>query len=436
MKKLLCLLLVVSLALAPAALAAQAPAALELSPYTEADFDSDAVTMKTEYPVYADDLPETISVIITNNSNEWIEYGAMYSIETQLNGVWYKVPYIEYEMINGEQVYHVWAGGAYMADKKKAGTDIIRPSFYSDYEWKAGKYRIVKTIAINVDVDDVEPPIERDEHVFSAEFEIGVSSISSKTPYGYNKLEDLPADYSYEAAAADGAYVVAADKKTLHNAEKLTAFVEKVQLGIPCMLRFVEPDEAGGLIIADVECVSGKFTVRTDSSRAGGPKEPQTAYYAFMSVVKRSGKDKIVLSDYVDYAKYAPEGTPYLLLDSWSAAEPNAVVSAVKGITKANIEGNITTLRVYSPDGKSEAGLMQDNTHGIDHSKSFSISGSVGGSAHVAQDPDGQLKRLTGVKWLDNERVELTGEATEKGKAYTAVFKVNSGNFSGEWESV
>ncbi len=91
---------------------------------------------------------------------------------------------------------------------------------------------------------------------------------------------------------------------------------------------------------------------------------------------------------------------------------------------------------MYSPDGKSDAGLMQGDTHGFDHSKSFSVSSNGGGATHEASDPDGLLKRLTGVKWLDNERVELTGEATEKGKAYTAVFKVNSENFSGEWESV
>ncbi len=419
----------------PIALAAQAPAALEPSPYTDADFDSDAVTMKTEYPVYNVDLPETISVTLTNNSDDWVLYGAMYSIETQLDGAWYKVPYVEYEIIDGQQVYHVWPGVAYMIDENKTGIDIIRPKYYSDYEWKPGKYRVIKTVDLNGAMGTGDTPAERDEHIFCAEFEIGASNISAATPYGYKKMEELPADYSYEAAAADGAYVVAADKKTLHNSEKFAEFVEKIQLGIPCMLRMAEPSEQGSMIIADIECVSGKYTVRTDMSRAGGPSVLQTAYYAYMSVVKQSGKDKIVLSDYVDYTKYAPKGTPYLLLDSWSSAEPKALVSAVKEMTKANIEGNITTLLVYSPDGNSSAGLVNGEAGGIDYSKSFSVSTATQSAIHEAQDPDGLLKRLTGVKWLDNERVELTGEATEKGKTYKAVYDTSIGNW-GDWESV
>lgn len=124
----------------------------------------------------------------------------------------------------------------------------------------------------------------------------------------------------------------------VRNATALTAFVKKYALGMPCLLRLAEPAPEGEIIVSDIEYAAAKFRVRTILPQSGGKVEQRE--YPYMSVVKVRGKSKLVLSDYISYEKLAPGGTPYLLLDSWSAADPKEAVRAANEKVERLLEFN------------------------------------------------------------------------------------------------
>lgn len=230
---------------------------LEKSKYKDEPVLS-GVTMETQFPVYHWDV-EKIQVTIKNNTGSTLEFGAEWALEVKNNNKWYSVPFVENVGWNS-LLYTLADGGTH--------TFTVHTNML-DYEIVGEDYRVVKAFSSGIAI---------------AEFQFGKSNVSDDSPYGYIPLEKLPADYSIEAAIADGCIAPGAENEG--DREIIKRFFESTQNGCDGQLRLCEQTDKG-LVLSDiiVEHRLGvkRYLLKTDSTRAGG--DTASAYYGFAVAV-------------------------------------------------------------------------------------------------------------------------------------------------------
>ena len=191
--------------------------------------ETTGITLKTQFPVYAKDV-EFIQFRIENNSGEMAEFGTMWTLERQEDGIWYSVPFAP---DTG------WTMPLIMLSDGGVTSDTVHLSML-DHKLKDGTYRIVKEI---------------NGTPYTAEFTVGDSPVGKDSPYSYAPLASLPENYTVEMAERDGVVIPDASAD-------LSRFFDDIAAGMNTQLRFAENAD-GGIHVTDltVEFVLGSMRI-------------------------------------------------------------------------------------------------------------------------------------------------------------------------------
>ncbi len=179
----------------------------------------DGITLKTQFPVYAPDVP-FIQFTIENNSGDTAEFGTPWMIERLEGDTWYTVPFAPDTTWNMPLIMLADGGTA-------SGTAYLS---MLDHKLKNGTYRIVKEI---------------NDTFYTAEFSVGDSPVGKDSPYGYLPLATLSDSYTAEQAVADGVVLLSPDAD-------LTRFFREKEYGMGSQLRYGVQKEDGTLFLADL----------------------------------------------------------------------------------------------------------------------------------------------------------------------------------------
>ncbi|MDY3282417.1 immunoglobulin-like domain-containing protein [Dysosmobacter sp.] len=359
-------------------------------PLTEVRKDrlSGDCVMTTEYPAYGPDV-DTVTVLLENRSEEPLETGADFALEADL-GKGGELDWFRLEPAGGEEL--CWFAIAYSVEP--GGTLALRCdlSCYDRSAFAGGRFRIVKTVG---------------GKVCTAEFTVSEDApITADTPYGFAPLEDLPADYTAEAAAADGCVVFAAGED-VENSEAMDTFLAKAALNIPCQVRLARFAAGGTVTVEDVvhEEISGIGCRLAYRRWKNGETEP-VRYFSFLNTdgwyIRLS--DALVWND-----SRGPEPLELLAGDE---AEP--YMAAVQAWADALAEGNVTRCRVWNPSGTACGGLTEEPLE-------YSVCTPGEGRTHTLTDvPD--TASITALGWEDDRTLVLT--VTDADGSVTAVRQV------------
>ncbi len=209
---------------------------LKSTKYSKQDFDrSNDVEFYTQHTVYDKDI-KRIAYMIENHTALELNYGYHDKLEVFLNGEWYEIPL--HRDID-DTAMTLRANGK------------IGDVFYwnkEEYDLPEGKYRMIKEL--NDFVDGVAG--EFGKRRYYAVFEIGDSQYTNDTPYGYDKLEHLPKEYTQQMAIKNDDVVLIEGGKSI-NTGNIQYFMEDVALGLPSFLRITRYLKNGDVIITDLE---------------------------------------------------------------------------------------------------------------------------------------------------------------------------------------
>lgn len=331
---------------------------------TEAPEPDAGLVLEMEHGCYGASL-DWYTYFVRNNTDEAVFFGEDYRLQRQTNGGWK-------DLIIG-------VPGAFTAigyELQPGGAMALTCSYNTMLKWP-GTYRLVKEVG---------------GETLYAEFEIGDSPYTAKTPYGFGPLEDLPDDYSADTAA-DGDVVFTGDGP--RNLEAAEAFLEKVGLEVPCQLRTVQDYGEGAVMVIDVVYENDHFLWRM---RQNGTVTEQRFSY-----IVTDGTD-VYLSNGADWENTAGRGSEKaFLLPAGTAA---GLVSAVEDMTENRLAGNSARYRVWSSDGVWDAMLTETPTEfGVSWQKSGEGSG---GSMYDIQSWDGLETAILDLEWQEDGRLQLT----------------------------
>lgn len=353
------------------------PQELKPSEYSGADFDASGdVAIETEYEVYGSDAP-WVSYTVTNHTSEELAYGVAFSVEVLREGQWYQVPFPENT---------AWDAIGVVLKPKDTNAHEFRFSELG-YQMADGQYRLIKEIG---------------GKRYYGVFNVSKSSpITAETPFRYQALARLPADYTREAAIKNGDVVITYDETK--NIEKLEDYVNKASYGMPAMVRVVQYTVEGDPIITEFvynENGSGYYVYRHDNSRdrfgGAGTSITETVY----SYLITDGE-----------ALYLSNCASWELLDTYTIASPLRIaptvrngdvaplVGLVKEMTAERLKWNITRCRVFSPDAKQNVALYGGLSYGVE--------GLTSSETREVTDPDGIATEIVDVLWPDNESFVL-----------------------------
>lgn len=288
--------------------------------YIEAELNPDTgIMMKTVHPVY-DKSCDRISFVVENNSQQTIEFGSDWWLE-RLSGRRWK--HVNWEIPTAfTDILYFSEPGA-----KRYFQCSLKP-FQKGL--KDGRYRFIKEI---------------EGAWYTAEFEIGDSPITAETPFGFLSLEDLPQNYSPEAAAADG--VVVLREGGIVNGEIMTAFFSDWNwFGFGGQLRVMSETE-GGWVVTDLIRGGTRLTCRIADRRDGASDAVSTAYYSFFHM----DNDRAYLSNRRELT--TRDGCLPLF---GGIALPQPIAEHIETYRGPN---NGASLIVYSPDGKIHATILE-----------------------------------------------------------------------------
>ena len=346
-------------------------------PYDSAKLNpQDGIVMRTVYPIY-DAECESLSVTIENNTDATIEFGSQWYLE-RLSGNRWKTVYPDCELVFTDILY------------------ILRPNakrydhcYISLYQskLKEGRYRILKEI--NGDW-------------YTAEFEIGDSPITNETPHGFLPLDQLPADYTPEQAAADGAVVLRQGE--IIGDERMTAFFADWDCyGFSGQLRVMSETENGWLLTDLIRDGTNRITCITRSLRADGAKTISTRYFGY----DHQNNGVLYLSNRRDFA-----GTDGCVPLFGGYALPQQITDALQADQRTEDD---PLIRAWSPDGKICAtvgyqGGLFINTTGW---------GTACGGEHAG-------KTILDLVWQDANRLMVIAEGGEPGSYLYEFIYVNA----------
>ena len=378
---------------------------LERSPYSEEDFDTTGeVALTIEYPVY-DRSVTSYTYSVVNNTDETVTFGREYSIEMLSDGEWKLLPQLE-EGVD-------WPADASVVAPGETVSNSF--SFWPyDFSVVEGTYRLIKSVTLG----------DGEERLLCREFSIGQSDISGDTPFGYVPLEELPeeidlSDFDCDAATDAVGTLVAG------GGERVAAFLDKVSLGTPAMLRLVSLTQEGEVVLYDVIYENNHFLYRVDRTRdsyAEGGAALEGIYEQRYSYLVTDGT-YLYLSDYASLSNQALSSrhleagsTVILCLDNFDNG--SALGQTVSEMTEQRVAGNSAMARYWSEDGAYWVDLTAEwdsfsvNTKGYGVGRTLPLEAGEGAQIYTAQ-------------WISDQRVQLL-YTTQEGKTYRAVYDVLS----------
>ncbi len=211
--------------------------------------EENGITLKTQFPVYAPDVP-FIQFSIINNSGETAEFGTEWSIERLEGDMWYSVPF---------KPDTAWTMPLYMLLDGGTAAHTAHLSIL-DHKFKEGTYRIVKEI---------------NDTPYTAEFSIGDSPVGGDSPYGFEPLDALPADYTAEMAAEDG--VILLDE----NAD-FSRFFHEMSIGMNTQLRYAEHDTPKSVYLTNLTVESHLGQKRIRYTKGVTDAESDAMYFGYI----------------------------------------------------------------------------------------------------------------------------------------------------------
>lgn len=386
-------------------------AGFEPSPYSDGDFDTSGdIVMQTEYEVYGDGAP-WIAYTITNNTEAHVIYGQPYEVEVLLDGVWYQV---ETDITGWDAIGYGLEGNSTRAEY-----------FYTKYfktRVAGGHYRIVKEIG---------------GKYYYAEFSNGESPITGDAPYGYADIGYLPENYDEKTAEDDGVLIISHFGTVDANAERLAAFVEKVSLDIPAMLRTLYHTTEGDHIIADIVYEPpdvGRFRYIHDNTRdmwaVGTISETTYSYLLFYD-------NALYLSNYSS-SRYFPDAGVHALrivrlgFEREGLSEPEAgIEELVVAMEDSRIKNSMTVLKVFYAHTTAYAEICDMEKYreasGREDPPQFGFGDE--GSGQILPVTDENVSALTNIQWLDASNLALFGE-TADGLEYFGIYNIYREEFT------
>jgi hypothetical protein len=341
---------------------------------------SEDITFYTQHPVYGNDI-DIITCYIQNNTNKEFEYGEPYSIEKLVNGIWQIIPYIK---------KIAWNGLGHILKPNSTNTIYVSLSICND-TFKDGTYRICKEI---------------EDKYYYAEFKLGKSNITASTPYGFQELEKIKANYTSEQAIADGAIVI--EQNEIKNMEMADKFISNVSRKTASMLRIVQYTAEGDPVITDITFTVSYFTRRTKTffDRYNGKKGIHETIFSY---IVTDGND-IYLSNHSTYDD-EESGEYVRLIPADAPPEWKNAVDLIRQVTKDRLSSNIATYKVYSSDGTKYTIMTQEPLQ-------FGFNNSGYAELRNIENKMGIAVRINEVLWADDDTILIVCETNSDMKYY------------------
>ena len=378
MKRVVCLLLVLVLALGLAACQEK----WEKSPYHEEDFNTEGtVILATENRTY-DKSVESFTYRISNYGKEDIVYSTGYSIEVKRDGVWYSLP----KRKEAEQ------GTAEMRAVAPGETAEGKFSFLQyDYEVVDGEYRLILTIS---------------GKLYTASFSIGAESYD-EDPYGYGTLESLPEEIdletlTYDIAINSGGEIIGGSE------EHIITFLEKVNDDTPGMMRIVSYGLSGNPVIYDVEYDGSCFICRKDTTREPSAEQAITQQrYSFLV----TDGDYIYLSyqatlDEKELAGRRIEANRFAVLSDSGFSMWDTMVGLVEEMTDKRLGEDATLARYWSEDGSYWVNLTANPKDFTVTSKKYGMSRTLTEFSQIEEERGAEMEIISAT-WVSQTQVRL-----------------------------
>lgn len=278
------------------------------------------ISLAVQFPVY-DKSCEYVTLVLANNSGKTAEFGSQWSLEKKVLGQWTAVPFgpnvgftSELRLLeNGE----TWARKCYLTHFVGSVGD--------------GEYRIIKEI---------------NDELYSAEFEIGDSVITSETPYGHEKLENLSLD-PHEIPVNNA---VMMENGELLNGEALTELLCAWNTpGMGYQMRSAYRGDEGQVVLEDVTILDDdKILWQSDTRRAPNGRITQKYY----SNIVTDG-ERLYLSD---WNEYRGDGSERVLLNF---TLPEDIYADAAELLETARRRDILLYR-WSEDGTFVAGIHEN----------------------------------------------------------------------------
>lgn len=345
----------------------------EQVPQTEESVTApEGLTMEMEYPVYDPSL-DTYTYFICNDTDETVDFGENYTLQRRDGDDWTDLTLREDA---------AWVLIGYSLEPGRTMALTCSFALYEEAP-QAGEYRLVKTIG---------------DTQLTAEFALGESIYTARTPYGFGPLEELPERYGAADAAGSGAVIFTGSGE--ENLQAVEEFLDKVSLDVPCQLRTVQDQGEGVPMVIDVIYEGGNFLWRM---RSGGTEVTERR----LSYLVTDGTD-LYLSDGADWETGEQYGDQRIFLVP--PLRGTAWVADVETMTADRLAGNVTRYKAWSADGLWSASLEEEPTafsaeyHGSDGSWSRSYDLKVW---------DGLETEITGLSWEEDDILKINCKTTE-----------------------
>lgn len=345
----------------------------EQVPQTEESVTApEGLTMEMEHPVYDPSL-DTYAYFICNDTDETVDFGENYTLQRRDGDDWTDLTLREDA---------AWVLIGYSLEPGRTMALTCSFALYEEAP-QAGEYRLVKTVG---------------DTQLTAEFALGESIYTARTPYGFGPLEELPERYGAADAAGSGAVIFIGSGE--ENLQAVEEFLDKVSLDVPCQLRTVQDQGEGVPMVIDVIYESGNFLWRM---RSGGTEVTERR----LSYLVTDGTD-LYLSDGADWETGEQYGDQRIFLVP--PLRGTAWVADVETMTANRLAGNVTRYKAWSADGLWSASLEEEPTafsaeyHGSDGSWSRSYDLKVW---------DGLETEITGLSWEEDDILKINCKTTE-----------------------
>lgn len=345
----------------------------EQVPQTEESVTApEGLTMEMEHPVYDPSL-DTYTYFIYNYTDETVDFGENYTLQRRDGDGWTDLTLREDA---------AWVLIGYSLEPGRTMALTCSFALYEEAP-QAGEYRLVKTVG---------------DTQLTAEFALGESIYTARTPYGFGPLEELPERYGAADAAGSGAVIFTGSGE--ENLQAVEEFLDKVSLDVPCQLRTVQDQGEGVPMVIDVIYEGGNFLWRM---RSGGTEVTERR----LSYLVTDGTD-LYLSDGADWETGEQYGDQRIFLVP--PLRGTAWVADVETMTADRLAGNVTRYKAWSADGLWSASLEEGPTafsaeyHGSDGSWSRSYDLKVW---------DGLETEITGLSWEEDDILKINCKTTE-----------------------
>ena len=351
----------------------QEPQEPEQVPQTEESVTApEGLTMEMEHPVYDPSL-DTYTYFICNDTDETVDFGEDYTLQRRDGDGWTDLTLREDA---------AWVLIGYSLEPGRTMALTCSFALYEEAP-QAGEYRLVKTVG---------------DTQLTAEFALGESIYTARTPYGFGPLEELPERYGAADAAGSGAVIFTGSGE--ENLQAVEEFLDKVSLDVPCQLRTVQDQGEGVPMVIDVIYEGGNFLWRM---RSGGTEVTERR----LSYLVTDGTD-LYLSDGADWETGEQYGDQRIFLVP--PLRGTAWVADVETMTANRLAGNVTRYKAWSADGLWSASLEEEPTafsaeyHGSDGSWSRSYDLKVW---------DGLETEIIGLSWEEDDILKINCKTAE-----------------------